>query len=200
MENLEKFIIKAYTTDKIIVATNKGKFYTLLADNISKGKGNGESLKLIIDIGSDDIIDMLLYAPGQKILLVSNEGKGFIINSEDLLASTKLGKQIMNLSDKAFCLKCMIVNKKLIATIGENRKLLIFPISEIPEMKRGAGTTLQTFKGSLLSDIKLLNKEEGLSFHSGTKIKVEKDISPWFGKRAGTGKIPPTGFSRENKF
>jgi topoisomerase IV subunit A len=196
-----QFILECYTTDKIIICSAGGRFFTILADNIFKGKGNGESLKLMIDIGNDEMVDIFVHSLSQKMLLAASGGRGFIVNSNELLASTKVGKQIMNISKGEACIKCLKADKELVATVGENRKLLIFPLSEIPEMKRGSGVTLQRFKDARLTDIKLLNKEEGLTFTTNAgKIKTESLITSWLGKRAGGGKIPPVGFSKDNVF
>lgn len=194
------FILESYTTDKILICTSKGRFFNILGDNISKGKGNGESIKLIVDIGNDDIVSMLVYKQNQKMLLACSNGKGFIINSDELIAGTKLGKQIMQIPNNHVCISCKPISGDTVACIGENRKLLIFTLDEIPEMKKGQGVILQRFKEAKLTDIKIFNKVDGLSWHSGSKIKVEKELLPWFAKRGGVGKIPPTGFSKNNKF
>jgi len=196
----EKFILEAYTTDKILIFSSNGRFFTMLADNIFKGKGNGESIKLIVDIANEEIINILVYNPEQKILLASDNGKGFIINSDDAVAQTKLGKQIMQPPVNYSCLACIPVNGDSVACIGENRKLLLFKIDEIPEMKRGQGVILQRFKDAKLSDIKIFNIGEGLIWNVGGKTKLEKNILPFLAKRGGIGKIPPTGFPKNNKF
>ncbi|WP_341764124.1 DNA topoisomerase IV subunit A [Candidatus Tisiphia endosymbiont of Beris chalybata] len=196
----EKFVINAYTTDKILILSAAGRFFTILADNIFRGKGNGESIKLIVDIGNEEIVDVFVYKPNINLLLVNTQGKGFIVNSDEVVAATKLGKQVMQLPKNHACLKCQIVDGDYIACIGENRKLLIFKVSEIPSMRRGQGVALQKFKDAKLVDIKIFNGETGLSWTSGDKIKVEKNILPFLGHRGGAGKIPPSGFPKNNKF
>lgn len=196
----EKFIFNAYTTDKILILSAAGRFFTIFGDNIFKGKGNGESIKLIVDIGNEEIVNMLVYKPNSNLLIANNIGKGFIVNSDDVVASTKLGKQIMNLSENQSCIICKPVEGDLIACIGENRKLLIFKIDEIPIMKRGSGVTLQKYKDAKLIDIKMFNSQDGLSWNLGEKTRVEKDILPYLGRRSGVGKIPPSGFPKNNKF
>lgn len=196
----EKFVVHAYTTDKILILSREGRFFTILADNIFRGKGNGESIKLIVDIGNDEIVNILVYTPDTNLLIVSSLGKGFIVNSNEVVAATKLGKQIMQVPPKHYCLNCLIVDGDYIACIGENRKLLIFKVSEIPVMKKGAGVTLQKFKDAKLVDVKIFNGEMGLSWSNGDKIKVEKNILPFLGHRGGVGKIPPPGFPKNNKF
>jgi topoisomerase-4 subunit A len=195
-----KFVINAYTTDKILIVSSNGRFFTILADTIFKGKGNGESIKLVIDIGNDDIVSIMVHQPNQDMLLASTSGRGFIINSDELVAQTKLGKQIMQTSSSDICLACLPAIGDKVACIGENRKLLIFNLDEIPRMKRGRGVKLQRFKNSKLSDIKIFDSELGLSWNSGNKVRIEKDILPWLGIRSGSGKIPPFGFPKNNKF
>ncbi|WP_347939241.1 DNA topoisomerase IV subunit A [Rickettsia oklahomensis] len=196
----EKFILEAYTTDKILIVSSEGKFFTLLADNISKGKGTGESIKLLVDIGNNDIINILVYKPDQLLLLASSIGKGFLVNSNDVMAQTKAGKQIMNIPNGHICITCLPANGDSVACIGENRKLLVFNIDEIPEMKKGQGVMLQKFKNAKLLDIKIFNKEDGLGWNNNGKVKLEKNIIAFLGKRGGTGKLPPMGFPKNNRF
>lgn len=196
----EKFILEAYTTDKILIISSEGRFFTLLADNISKGKGTGESIKLLVDIGNNDITEILVYKPDQLLLLASSIGKGFVVNSTEVMAQRKSGKQIMNVPDGHTCIACLPVNGDSVACIGESRKLLVFNIDEIPEMKKGQGVTLQKFKNAKLLDIKIFNREEGLSWNSGGKVKLEKNIIAFLGKRGSTGKLPPMGFPKNNRF
>ncbi|MGX6960772.1 MAG: DNA topoisomerase IV subunit A [Rickettsia endosymbiont of Pentastiridius leporinus] len=196
----EKFILEAYTTDKILIVSSEGRFFTLLADNISKAKGTGESIKLLVDIGNNDITNILVYNPGQLLLLASSIGKGFLVNSNEVIAQTKTGKQIMNVPEGHACIACLPVAGDTISCIGESRKLLIFNIDEIPEMKKGQGVTLQKFKNAKLLDIKIFNKEDGLSWNNGGKVKLEKNIIAFLGKRGSTGKLPPMGFPKNNKF
>lgn len=196
----EKFILEAYTTDKILIISSEGRFFTLLADNISKGKGTGESIKLLVDIGNNDITEILVYKPDQLLLLASSIGKGFVVNSNEVMAQRKSGKQIMNVPDGHTCIACLPVNGDSVACIGESRKLLVFNIDEIPEMKKGQGVTLQKFKNAKLLDIKIFNREEGLSWNSGGKVKLEKNIIAFLGKRGSTGKLPPMGFPKNNRF
>lgn len=196
----EKFILEAYTTDKILIISSEGRFFTLLADNISKGKGTGESIKLLVDIGNNDITEILVYKPDQLLLLASSIGKGFVVNSNEVMAQTKSGKQIMNVPDGHTCIACLPVNGDSVACIGESRKLLVFNIDEIPEMKKGQGVTLQKFKNAKLLDIKIFNREDGLSWNSGGKVKLEKNIIAFLGKRGSTGKLPPMGFPKSNRF
>ncbi len=197
----QKFILKAYTTDKVILSTSKGKFFTILADNIIKSKGPGEHVKLILNLSTEEeIANILIFKPKENILVASSSGKGFIINIEDVVAQTKLGKQILKLKDGHKCIKSVIVNGDMVACIGQNRKLLIFPVNEIPYMKKGYGVTLQKFKTCHLSDIRIFNARDGLDWYIDSCQKVEKNIKLWISKIGEVGKIPPPSLPKDNKF
>ncbi len=197
----EQFNIETCTTDNIIICTSNGKFFTLLADNIAKGKGQGESIKLMIDVGNNEIVNILSYKPNQKIFLAASNGKGFVVNSDDVIASTKGGKQIMQITNNHKCLVCKPLNGgDMVAVIGTNRKLLVFAIDEVPEMKRGQGVLLQKYRDAQLSDIKIFDSNQGLSWLLGNKTRLETQIMSWQAKRGGIGKMPPTGFPKDNSF
>lgn len=195
-----QFTVECNTTDNILICGSNGKFFTLLADNIVKGKGQWESIKLLIDIENNEVINIIPYKPTSKILLASSNGKGFIVNSDDVVAQTKTGKQVMFIVKDNRCTNCQPIIGDMIALIGTNRKFLVFSINEIPEMKKGQGVILQKYREAKLSDIKIFNSEEGLSWHLGTQTRLEKEIMAWREKRGGIGKIPPVGFPKDNKF
>ncbi len=195
-----RFMIESYTTDNILVFSSSGKVFTLLGDAISKGKGHGESIRLMVDIGTSDIINILPYKSQQKILLAASNGKGFIVESDDLIAQTKGGKQVMNVSGDNICVVACEAEGDMIACIGSNRKLLIFALDEIPVMKRGQGVAMQKYRDATLSDAVVFDSKEGLSWTLGNKVRREQDIMSWQAKRASVGKMPPTGFPKNNKF
>lgn len=198
-----KQIIKCYTTDYILAASKKGKFFTIFADNISKGKGSGEPLQLSFEMETgDEIIALFKYEPSKKLLLASSNGKGFITTQSDLFAQTKLGKQIMNLSNDVKCIKILEIEDNLnkVACITSSRKLLVFDLSEIPELKKGQGVFLIKNKDSKLNDIQLFDPEVGFRFHNKKEMKVQKNYIPWIGKRSSSGKLPPLGFLKTNEF
>jgi topoisomerase-4 subunit A len=196
-----QFILKGHTTDKLIIAASDGKFFTIGCNNLSGGKSHGEPLNLLVDMEQDSVaINLFIYREGEKYLVASDKGKGFIVESDDLLAQTKNGKQILNLTDGSKAAVCVPVNGEHVAIIGENRKLLIFKTEEIPAMKRGQGVTLQKYKMGNVSDIKVFKLEEGLSWASGSRTRTETDLAAWVGKRGTAGRLPPVGFPRTNKF
>ena len=195
-------ILHCQTTDNLLIFTSCGRFYTILADNIYKGKGDGEPIKMMVSIENDDeIIAMHVYKPGMKFLVASTSGKGFIVDAGDTTAQTKMGKQILNIVSGEKALACLAVKGDKVATVGTNRKLLVFDLTEIPEMKRGQGVMLQRFKDGRLSDIQMFESAQGMKWTaSNGKIRIEQDLLPWQGKRAAAGKIPPTGFGKDNRF
>ncbi len=198
-----RFYLEAYTTDKLIIFTNAGKFYTISAHTINITKGDGDPLSILIELEREEqIIDMMLYKVDTRFLLVSKNGKGFIVSANEVLAQTKLGKKVMNLAsgDEALICKFIEPNYDLIAVLGNNRKLLIFKLDEMPEMKRGLGVQLQKYQNAKLSALKLVSSEEGLSWNYLGQERREKKLLPWIGKRGQVGKIPPAGLARNNKF
>lgn len=199
----ELFILKAETTDKLLVFTTLGRFYTISIDKLPGGRGQGDPLRLVVDMAQEEeVVELLIHSPGQeevKVLVASADGRGFITARKDLLAQTRGGKQILNVEGTK-ALLCREVTGEHIAVIGENRKLLIYKTDEIPEMTRGKGVILQRYKNGGLSDVKFFALEEGLSWKIGEKNRLETNLLPWLGKRAQGGKLPPTGFPRTNHF
>jgi topoisomerase-4 subunit A len=199
----EKFILPAETTDKLLIFTTMGRFYTLSMDKLPGGRGQGEPLRLMIDLDpQEEVLDLLLHSPQKedaKILVASNDGRGFIVSRSQLVAQTRGGKQILNVEGTKASL-CRQVTGDHVAVIGQNRKLLIFKANEIPEMARGKGVILQRYKDGGLSDAKFFTLTEGLNWKNGDKVRHETHLLPWLGKRGQGGKLPPTGFPRTNQF
>jgi topoisomerase-4 subunit A len=199
----EAFLFKAHTTDKIVIFSTGGRAYNLQADKIPGGKGFGDPIRLLIEIPADeDIIEIFNHEKGKKYIVASKSGKGFIVGSEDLTAQTKGGRQVLNVKKGDSALTIKELNGTHIATLGENRRMLIFSIEELPEMKRGQGVLFQKYKEGGLSDFKTFDYEEGLTWHAGSRqSKMEKDdMLLWTGKRASRGRTVPRGFPRNNKF
>jgi topoisomerase-4 subunit A len=197
-----KTILRCSTVDKILLFANNGRFYTLGGDKLPRGRGHGEPLRLMVDLPNDaEIVRLSIYRPETRLLVASSGGKGFLVKSEEVLAQTRTGKQILNLGDDekaAFCLPTG--THDAVAIIGQNRKLLLFKLEEIPEMTRGRGVILQKYRDGGVSDIKLFTLADGLSWALGDKTRTETNLILWLGKRATVGRMPPTGFPRNNKF
>ncbi|MDC0349177.1 DNA topoisomerase IV subunit A [Alphaproteobacteria bacterium] len=193
--------LKIDTTEKVLFFGEDGRFYTLLAHDIPGGRGFGEPLRMYIDLApSDDVLLMTSYSEEDKFIVTSSSGRGFIVEAKNTVAQTKNGKQVLNLPEGERALLCQKIEGDHVAVIGDNRKLLIFPLSELPTMGRGRGVMLQRYNDGGLSDLKTFKLEEGLTWQSKKRSFQEKDLTLWFGKRAGAGRLPPTGFPRTNKF
>lgn len=197
-----KFGLHAQTTDKILLFATNGRFYTLQADKLPRGRGFGEPLRLSVDLPEeDDIICMFVYQTGRKRLIVSKRGKGFAVKEDDLVAQTRNGRIILNLVQGDEAKFCFPFEGDTVAIVGSNRKLLIFDALEIPEMTRGQGVFMQKYpEGVSVSDIKLFNKEDGLAYPCGGGTRIETNLVGWMGHRAQVGKMPPVGFPKSNRF
>jgi len=197
-----RFMFHAETTDKLLVLGNNGRFYTVLAANLPGGRGMGEPLRLMVDLPNDvDIVDILIYTPGSKLLIASSAGDGFIVPQDDVIAQTRTGKQVLNVRDGNTARVCRPVDGDHVAVVGENRKVLIFAIEELPEMARGKGVRLQKYKDGGLSDVTTLHIANGLSWlDPAGRTRTETDLTEWVAKRASAGRMAPRGFPRDNKF
>ena len=195
------FILHAETTDKILLFAENGRFYTLSGDKLPRGRGFGEPVSLMVDLPADVDIVRLLKAEGKRILVAASTGHGLLVPTEAALAQTRSGKQVLNISGTARAVACCVAEGDMVASVGMNRKLLVFPIDEVPEMTRGKGVILQRFKNGGLADVTVYSAEAGLSWKAGGgRTRTEADMSDWLGKRAGAGKMPPTGFPRPARF
>ena len=200
-----KFSFYCQTTDKVLLFASNGRFYTIGADKLPGGRGHGEPVRLMIDLGNDeDIVSLSKYEPGSKLIIASETGRGFMAEADKVVASTKNGKQVMNVEDgknKAALARTIEKDHDHIAIVGQNRKLLIFSLDQMPEMTKGRGAILQKYKGGKLGDIISFKAEEGISWEMrGGKIRNETDLLPWTGKRGQVGRFPPHGFPSNNKF
>ncbi len=197
----ERFIMNAETTDKLLLFASNGRFYTLSCDRLPPGRGFGEPIRLMVDLPNDaDIVGVTLYADGEKFIVAASDGRGFIVKAEDVLAQTKNGKQILNVGEDVKAEVFAPLEGDTIAVIGTNRKLLLFPAADLPEMARGRGVILQKYTGGQLSDVKSFVYKEGLTWQSGDRTRTETDLRNWKGERAQAGRIAPNGFNRSNKF
>ena len=196
-----RFALKAETTDKLIVFATDGRCYTIACDKLPGGRGYGEPVRLMIDLGNDqDVVALFIHKPGTKLLVASSTGRGFVVSEDDVVASTRGGKQILNVSGDEEGAGACIVGGDTVAVIGENRRLLLFPLADVPEMARGRGVFLQRYKDGGLSDLKTFTLADGLTWITGAGVRTETDLMAWRGKRAQAGRLPPKGFPRSNKF
>ena len=208
-----RFVFHAETTDRLLVFGSNGRFYTLSAANLPGGRGLGEPLRLMVDLPNEvEIVTLFTHKPGQKLLVASNAGNGFIVPEDEVLAQTRSGKQVLNVKGDDRAQLCKPVRGDHVAVVSLNSRFLVFPAAELPEMTRGKGVRIQKYnqargkQGALeldggLSDITTFDWSEGLRWQmGGGKTRHEPDLTEWLGKRAGVGKRPPHGFPRDNKF
>lgn len=198
-----RFVIHAETTDKLVLLASTGKFYTLAVDKLPRGRGLGEPVRLMVDLGDEaTLVSLLRHLPGRRLILASSDGRGFQIEETEVLAQTRAGKQVLNLEDGARAALCVPVapGADAVAVIGNNRKLLVFPLADLPQMTRGRGVTLQKYKDASLSDLTTLRLDDGLTWQMGERTRTERDIRAWSGARGSVGRLPPTGFPRNNRF
>jgi topoisomerase-4 subunit A len=199
-----KFAFPAETTSKITAFATNGRFYTLDASKLPGGRGHGEPVRMFIDLEQDgDLVTVMPYAGGRKFLVASHSGNGFVVSEDEAIANTRKGKQVLNVKAPDYACALAIVDGELVASIGDNRKMIVFPIEQVPEMTRGRGVRLQRFKDGGMSDIKTFSVEKGLTWTDGAGREFSltlKELADWRGERAAAGRLPPKGFPRSNKF
>ena len=197
-----RFVLRAQTTDKLLIFATNGRFYTIGIDKLPGGRGFGEPVRLMIDLPNDqDLVALFVHRPEGKLLIASANGRGFVVLEEEVIAQTKNGKQVLNLAEGEEATAAAPVAGDSVAVIGENRKLLLFPLEELPEMTRGRGVILQKYKDGGLSDVKTFTLADGLTWSAGAgRTRCETKLTAWIGKRAQAGRLPPNGFPRSNKF
>jgi len=199
-----RFILHAETTDKLLLFGNNGRFYTIAATNLPGGRGMGEPVRLMVDMPNEvEIVDMFVHQPGAKLLVASCAGDGFVVPEGDVLAQTRAGKQVLNVRGEVKAKVCTRLREgdDHVACVGENRKVLVFPLDEMPEMGRGKGVRLQKYKDGGLSDARSFAISGGLCWKDPAgRTRSETDLTEWMGKRAGTGRMAPRGFPRDNRF
>ena len=194
------FCLHAETTDKLLIFAENGRFYTLGCDKLPKGRGFGEPLSLMLDIPADVALVNILKAVSGKLLVASDKGHGLVVDMDSAMAQTRGGKQVLNLPSGARAVACCPADGDHVAVVGQNRRLLVFPLNEVPEMSRGKGVILQRYKNGLLADVKVFTLDAGLSWQMGERTRTETDLLAWQGRRGSAGRMPPTGFPRPARF
>ena len=199
-----KRAVHASTTDKLLAFATNGRVFTLEASQLPGGRGHGEPVRLMIDLEENhDVAELFTYEPGRKLLVASTGGYGFIVPEDEVVASTRKGRQVLNVSEPDEATVCIPVDGDQVAIIGENRKLLVFALDQINEMSRGKGMILQRFKGGGLSDVRVFKKADGLTWLDSagrTFTLTWRELREWLGVRAQAGRLAPKGFPRSNKF
>jgi topoisomerase IV subunit A len=199
-----KLAFFAETTSKLLVFATNGRFYTIEASKLPGGRGHGEPVRLFIDMEQEaDVVTVFPFRGGRKLLVASVAGRGFVVPEDECVANTRKGKQVLNVDSPDEARAVAAVEGELIAAIGENRKMLVFPLEQVPEMARGRGVRLQRYKDGGLSDIKTFKAADGLSWTDSAERNFTlslKELTDWRGNRADAGRLPPKGFPKSNRF
>ncbi len=197
-----RFIFHAETTDRLLILGSNGRFYTLSAANLPGGRGMGEPVRLMVDLPNEaEIVALFIHRPGAKLLLASSAGDGFVVPEDEVVAQTRAGKQVLTVRGDVRARVCRPVQGDHVAVVGENRKVLVFPLAELPEMAKGKGVRLQKYKDGGLSDATTFDLAQGLSWlDPAGRTRTETDLTEWTAKRASAGRMAPRGFPRDNRF
>jgi topoisomerase-4 subunit A len=197
-----RFAVQAETTDRLMIFATNGRFYTIPVDRLPGGRGQGEPLRLMIDLANEhDLVALFPYRPDLRLLVAAKDGRGFIVDPEEALAQTRAGKQVMTPAAGTLAAICIPAEGDFVALVGDNRRMLILDFDEIPVMARGRGVILQRYRTGGLADAKVFRAEEGLTWRQGeNRTRTETDIAQWRGPRGGAGRTVPQGFPRSGRF
>jgi topoisomerase-4 subunit A len=197
----ERYVLRCETVDRLMIFGTNGRFYTVGCDKLPGGRGHGEPIRLMIDLGEEhDIAAVFVNKPGRKLVVASRQGRGFVVPEDECVAQTRQGKQILNLAEGEEAAIAVHVAGDHVAAMGENRKMIVFPLDQLPEMTRGRGVIVQRYKSGGLSDLKTFALKEGLAWTGPSGEKTERNLRDWIGERGQAGRLPPQGFPRSNKF
>ena len=196
-----RLLLPCQTTDRICLFGTNGRAWTLRANELPRGRGDGQPIRTAIELGQgDDVITLFVWQPGAKWLVAGRGGRGFVCGSDDLLAEKRTGKQVLNVKPGEEAALCLPAAGDHVAVIGDNRKLLVFPIGQLPELGRGAGVTLQRYKDGGLKDAKVFTLATGLTWALGERTRTELALDAWRGDRGQAGRLPPNGFPKSGTF
>ncbi len=196
-----RLLVPCETTDRLCLFATNGRAYTLKAADLPRGRGDGQPVRLLADLtNEDDVAELFVWREGVRHLVASKQGRGFVAKAEDLLAEKRTGKQVLNLKPGEEAYRCAPIDGDHVAVIGDNKKLLVFPLDQVPEMQRGAGVILQKYKDGGLRDLKTFRLADGLTWPLGDRTRTETNLRDWLGERAQAGRMPPNGFPKSGRF
>jgi topoisomerase IV subunit A len=196
-----KLRLHCQTTDRLTLFGTNGRAYTLKPADLPRGRGDGQPVRLVAELtNEDDVVALFVPNDAGKYLVASSAGRGFVVPGAELSAEKRTGKQILNLRPGEEAAVCVPADGDHLAVVGANRRLLVFPLDQVPEMTRGAGVILQRYKDGGLADVKVFNLADGLTWRLGEKTRTETNLRDWLGERAQAGRLPPNGFPRAPKF
>ena len=197
----ERFRFHAETTDKLVLFATNGRFYAISCDKLPGGRSLGEPVRLMIELANDqDVVALFVHRPGRRLLVASSDGRGFVAEEDGVLAEKRTGKQVLNPGKQAEACICVPAEGDSVAVVGDNRRLLLFLAAELPVLARGRGVILQRYRDGGLSDAKMFNEADGLSWRTGAGVRNEGAATDWWGKRSQAGRVAPRGFPKCNKF
>ena len=196
-----RFWLSAHTTDKLVLFATNGRFYTIACEALSRGRGHGEPVRLMIELGNDeDIVEAFVHCPGGKLLVAASDGRGFLVAADGTPAQTRAGRQVLNVKPPAEACVCVPADGDAVAVVGENRRLLVFALDEVPTLARGRGVIVQRHREGGLSDATVFTLADGLSWRAAGRTHVITELDPWRGRRGQAGRVAPRGFPRSNRF
>jgi topoisomerase-4 subunit A len=195
-----RFWIHAETTDRLMLFATDGRFFTLECSKLPGGRGLGEPIRDFIDLPPEtDLVAAFVHSSGRKLLVAATSGHGFATDEDTVVAMTRAGKKVMNVPPGIEAASCRFVTGDLVAVLGENRKLLIFPLAEVPELARGRGVILQRYRDGKLTDTCVFDRKDGLRDSNG-RVYSAPELSDYFGDRGHAGRVAPRGFAKSNRF
>jgi topoisomerase-4 subunit A len=196
-----KFLLACQTTDRLTLFGTNGRAYTLKAADLPRGRGDGQPVRVLAELtNEDDVAALFVSVEAAKYLVASSSGRGFVVPAEELAAEKRTGKQVLNLKPGEEAAVCALADGDHVAVIGSNRKLLVFPLAQVPEMTRGGGVILQRYREGGMADAKVFRLADGLTWRLGEKTRTEANLRDWVGERAQAGRLPPSGFPRSGRF
>jgi len=196
-----RLLLPCETTDRLCLFGTNGRAYTLKAADLPRGRGDGQAVRLLADLtNEDEVAALFIWREGMRWLVASVGGRGFLVKSEDLLAEKRTGKQVLNLRPGEEAALCVPAEGDHLAVVGDNRKLLVFPLEQVPELARGAGVMLQKYRNGGLRDARVFRLRDGLTWRLGEKTRNEINLRDWIGERGQAGRLPPNGFPKSGRF
>jgi topoisomerase IV subunit A len=196
-----KRLVHCQTTDRLTLFGTNGRAYTLKAADLPRGRGDGQPVRLLAELtNEDDVAALFIAAEGGRYLVASSSGRGFVVPAAELAAEKRTGKQVLNMRPGEEAALCVPADGDHVAVIGSNRKLLVFPLEQVPEMARGGGVILQRYREGGLADAKVFRLADGLTWQLGDRMRTETNLRDWIGERAQAGRLPPNGFPRSGRF
>ncbi len=196
-----RLLVPCQTTDRLCLFASNGRAHTLRAGDLPRGRGDGQAIRVLAELGNDDdVAALFVWQDGLRYLVASSASRGFVVAAADLLAEKRTGKQVLNVRPDETALLCIPAAGDHVAVVGTNRKLLVFPLHEVPELSRGSGVLLQKHREGKLADAKVFRFADGLTWRLGEKTRTETALRDWTGSRGQAGRLPPNGFPKTGRF